>query len=94
MKFYSEVTKKFYDTEKACKEAEDKMLLSESLKNAERKEMAEKVNASYEAYKKAAKIYHDNLKAFCAKYGAYHRTISGNQIEDRLEDWIAMINML
>lgn len=94
MKFYSEVTKKFYDTEKACKEAEDKALLAENVKAAERKQAAEKVNAAYDAYKKAAAAYHSELKNFCAKYGTFHRTISDNQFKDELDDWIAMINML
>ena len=94
MKFYSEVTKKFYDTEKACKEAEDKALLAENVKAAERKQAAEKVNAAYDVYKKAAATYRAELKNFCAKYGTFHRTISDNQFKDELDDWIAMINML
>ena len=94
MKFYSEVTKKFYDTEKECKSAEDKAVLAESTKAAERKLAADKVNKAYEAYKSAAAAYQAELKEFCSKYGTYHRTYSSNQLKGDLEDWIAMINML
>lgn len=94
MKYYSEITKKFYDKAEECKSAEDKAIRAENTKAAERKEAAEKVDAAYKAYQKAAAAYHDELKNFCSKYGTYHRTYSSSELKDELEDWITMINML
>ena len=94
MKYYSEVTKKFYDNEKACREEEDKVTREESQKTAARKAAADKVNAAFEAYQKAAKAYRAALSDFCSKYGTFHKTYTNNELKDELEDWIAMINML
>ena len=94
MKFYSEITKKLYDSEKACKEEETKLLNDQNQKAAARKEAADKVDAAYKAYRKAAAEYHNQLNEFCSKYGVDHKSYTSNELKGDLEDWIAMINMM
>lgn len=71
MKYYSDVTKKMYETisdlEAAEKEASEKT-------NA-RKEDAAKVEAAFNEMVTARKKYEKALREFCEKHGAYHRTI-------------------
>ena len=71
MKYYSEVTKKLYDSVEDLKKAE----LEVTNKAAARKKDADKVEYAFEAYKKAYKEYEDALMEFCNKYGSYHKTI-------------------
>lgn len=71
MKFYSEILKKTFDTEKAClaaeKEAEDKKTARQ--KDAEIvKELEKKYIDAYEAYSKG-------IKEFVEKHGSYKTTI-------------------
>jgi len=80
MKFYSEETKKFYDSEKECAEAENKFVTERNNKAAARKADAEKVEKSFEAFKAAREEYYKNLNEFCDKYGTFHKTISGKDI--------------
>lgn len=94
MKFYSEVTKKFYDTMKNCEEEEKAAIEAKTKEAASRKESAEKVEAAYNTYKAAAKEYHKTLNDFCSKYGTYHKSYTMSDAEDALNDWIAMINMM
>lgn len=82
MKFYSEVTKKFYDSEKECVKAEklhEDKLAKEKLEKeqlaAERKAAAEKVEVAYDAYVSAKEAYVKEINSFCEKYGSYHTTI-------------------
>lgn len=44
---------------------------------AERKTAAEKVETARKAFNEARKTYHDELDAFCKKYGTYHYTTDG-----------------
>lgn len=82
MKYYSETTKSFYNTEKECVEAEknhkkaiEKAEL-EKRKAAElRKGRAAEVEKAREEYLKARKNYNDVLTKFCKDYGAYHCSI-------------------
>ena len=90
MKYYSELTKKFYDTEDDCKAAEN----TELKKNSERKVDAEAVEKAYEAYKTAGDEYHKVLTDFCKKHGPYHKTYTLNNVKDGLADWIRMIDLL
>lgn len=80
MKFYSEETKKFYDSEKECAAAEEKYLTEKSNKAAARKADAEKVEKAYTAFKTARDEYYNVLNDFCAKYGAFHKTVSSKDI--------------
>lgn len=71
MKYYSEKTKKFYDTIDACTEAENALELAEKqkkdaeLKEKEtRKEDAAKVEASYREYVEAQKVADEKYKTY------------------------------
>lgn len=78
MKYYSEITKKTYDTEYECLEAEKAV----SDEKAERKEAAARVDELMKVYLDAKKAYYDELDKFCKKFGSYHKTITSNDLTD------------
>ena len=82
VKFYSDVTKKYYENETAAREAEEKLLKTQNEKNARRKEMAEEVEAKRKAYMDARTEYRTALDKFCKEYGSYHYTINGQELTD------------
>lgn len=93
VKFYSDVTRKFYDSEKECADAElelkkkdEEARLKKEAEAAERKEDAKKVEDLLEAASKANKAYKDALTEFCKKWGSYHTTVSEKNIPS-LFDW-------
>lgn len=87
MKYYSELTKKPYDTVEDLKKAEAEVLASkekEDAKKAERANEAKKVQdamneakKAYEAAYAARKEANNKLNEFCKKYGSYHATYRG-----------------
>ena len=91
MKFYSDLTRKFYSTADACveaenlykKEKEEKEEKEAKLKN-ERKARAEEVNKAYVELTEAGKKYHDLREQFVRDYGSYHMTYSSNNVFDPL----------
>lgn len=110
MKFYSEVTKKLYDTEAALNDAENAIKKAEcenkareiKLKN-ERAARAKVVDAAFEDYRKAKEIakkkYSDAnalLDAFVKDYGTYHVSISEkNKRADNFDELFSeLINSL
>ena len=78
MKYYSEITKKTYDTEDECLEAEKAV----NDEKAERKEAAAIVEEAMKAYLDAKKKYYEELDKFCKKFGSYHKTITSNDLND------------
>lgn len=91
MKYYSEETKKFYESIEDCKEAEaefkkekEEKLAEEQAKAVLRKEAAHDVQVKQEAYLKAKEEYCEALKDFCCKYGAYHTSLSWKDLDDWL----------
>lgn len=84
MKYYSELTRQVYDTEKQLVEAEHKLALVNEEKDkkvAQKKEDAKKVtdafkNAQdiYDNYRTAFKRYLELRKKFIDKYGYWHAT--------------------
>lgn len=101
MKYYSEITKKMYDTvkdlEKAEKEIKDK--------NDERKTAAAAVERAYDHFvevrKKASDevaIARDNyskaLNDFCSKYGAYHQSIKSTDSDSSWRSLSSLIDLL
>lgn len=86
MKFYSELTNKVYDTEKACMKAEQEYKqaleakkreeemkkLTEKKKQEERAEDAKRVEAKIQAYVQAQSECRKELESFCKKHGSYH----------------------
>ena len=110
MKFYSEVTKKLYDTEAELNDAEiaikkaecEKKARETKLKN-ERAARAKVVDAAFEDYRKAKEIakkkYSDAnalLDAFVKDYGTYHVSISEkNKRADNFDELFSeLINSL
>ena len=95
MKYYSDVTKQVYETERDCLNAEELFFEEEAArrKAAEVKKAAEKkkqeeratdakvVEQKREAMIRAQKDYYDAIDAFTKKHGSYHfSTNSANEI--------------
>lgn len=83
MKFYSEITKDFYDSEKECTKAEkeftdkqEKEKLAKEAKKAERKKRATEVEDAYKAMKEAEKTYYKLRNEFINDFGYYHISYS------------------
>ena len=83
MKFYSEITRKYYDTADECTTAEceyNKAVEEAKAKKealvAERKERAKEVENAYAAVRDAEKKYNELRKDFIKDYGSFHMTFS------------------
>lgn len=83
MKFYSDITKKFYDTVEDCKEAENKAVEAQKKAEAEKKTKedaratrAKEVEAAYKAAVEAEQKYVELRNAFINDYHSYHMTYS------------------
>lgn len=96
MKYYSELTKKPYDTVEDLKKAEAEVLSSkekEDAKKAERAKEAKEVEEAMDKARKAREVAcearkraNDKLNEFCKKYGSYHATYRGlNNIFDIID---------
>ena len=90
MRYYSDETRKFYETEEDCKNAEQALILAKKKeeevalqKSAMRKEAAKKVEDAYKDLLKAKKAYNEELTAFCKEYGSFHMTLN----KDNMLDW-------
>lgn len=89
MKYYSELTKKLYDSEKALIDAENEVKI-EKIKKEEaaaaakkqRAEDAKVVEEAFEKMKAARKEYQDALANFCKKHGAYHKTLTEKDLPE------------
>ena len=91
MRYYSDVTKRFYNTVKECEKAENQFMEEQTKKEAEalaksnaRKDAAKKVESAYEAFTAAKKEYQKQLSDFCKEYGYYHISFG----KDGVRDWI------
>lgn len=81
MKFYSDKTKKVYDTVELLEAAEqeyDEAHAAELRKAEERKADAEAIEAAYKAAVAAQKHYNDLVNAFVKKHGSYHLSVKTN----------------
>lgn len=83
MRYYSDVTQQFYETEKACLKAEQahtaaarKKEEEERRKSEERKARAQEVETARKALDEARRKYDKLLADFCKDYGSYHYSIS------------------
>jgi len=83
MKYVSEITKKAYNTEQECldaekafKEAEAKALAEKEKKTAERSARAKEVEEAYKASIEANKRYNELVNQFIQDYGSFHMTYS------------------
>lgn len=90
MKYYSEVTKKMYDTvkdlEKAEKEIRDR--------NDERKVAAAAVEKAYNELVEARERYSKVLSDFCSKYGAYHQSIKSTDSDSSWKNLGTLLDLL
>ena len=82
VQYYSDLTKEFYETEKACLKAEQahtaaarKKEEEERKKSEERKARAQEVEDARKALNEARKKYDKLLADFCKDYGSYHYSI-------------------
>lgn len=103
MRYYSDVTKKVYDSEKELNDAEFKVKRAEeSAKRAKEKESVARKKAAaevQEAYAKA-RIANENaskkLADFCDKYGAYHFSVNASEdpeLNDLASLWKGMFKV-
>lgn len=90
MKYYSEVTKKVYDTVNELKEEEAKI----ADKANARKVDAEKVEAARKKWVDARLEYDRALSEFCKKYGAYHKTYSSDDVRKEWSSLSELVNDL
>lgn len=70
MKYFSEVTKKVYDTVEALEQAEAAVNTAKEAQDAAEK----RVEAAMAAARKARKAADAELKSYCEKYGTYKAT--------------------
>ena len=75
MKFYSEITKKIYDSEKDLKKAEFEIQKQNEEKEKLRSQRAERAKEVEAAYKKANEL----LDAFVNDYGSFHMTLADTE---------------
>lgn len=74
MKFYSEVTKKLYDTPELVKEAEDKAKAEEERASKLKETRAERAKEVTDAYDRFVSL----REAFLKDYGSFHMTYHRN----------------
>lgn len=77
MKFYSELTKQLYDTEKDLKAAEIEVTKQKADRAERAKEVTEALKAATEASKKAEKLLQD----FVRDYGSFKTTIKDEDVK-------------
>ena len=87
MKYYSEITKKMYDSVKDLERAEKEV----SDKNNARKEDAMKVDRAEKALIEARENYSKALNEFCTKHGPYHKTVDSDELE---RSWSNLSNLI
>ena len=98
MKYYSEVLKKTYDTEKECRAAEAKYeeeVAEKKRKEAElsnaRKARAKEVEDAYKNVHEAQKKYNALLRKFIEDFGSFHMTFRDeDNFEDIFRDWFGI----
>jgi len=84
IKYYSTVTRNYYDTAEALESAEkavEEKKLQENEKKLARANAAKKVDEAYNAYMEAERNYVNTLSDFCKEYGYYHKTISSDNVD-------------
>ncbi len=85
MKYYSELTKKIYDSENELLEAEKALTESKDKRAARAKEVEEALKVAREAQKKA----NDLLSAFVKDYGSFKTTMKGT--DPFFWDWFDLL---
>ena len=88
MKFYSEMLKKFYDTQSDCETAEKQAIEAKEKAETKAKALVEQrasrakeVENAYKNLLNARKAYNKVLNDFCKDYGSYHFSITGKETD-------------
>ena len=96
MRYYSDITKQIYESEKELNQAEFKAAQAkENARKAKEKESAERKKAAAEVQEAYAKARAANVHAskvladFCDKYGSYHFSIDGSE-DSELNDLVSL----
>lgn len=79
MKFYSEATKKLYDSEEDLKKAESKLVELQKKEEEKKQARATRAKEVEEAFKSASDAYSNAyklLKEFTQDYGSFHMTLN------------------
>lgn len=74
--YYSEILKKYFDTEEACLKAEEEYNEKHKAELLAKEEKTAKAKEVEEAYKK----YIELRSEFIKKYGAYHMTLTNKDL--------------
>ena len=74
MKYYSEISKKFYDSEKDCLNEETKIIAERAAKEEKKKRLAEEKEARKKELDDALDNFTELLKKYSEDYGPYIRT--------------------
>ena len=84
MRFYSDITKKFYNTVEECEKAETsaidkakKKKIEEEKKLSERKARAQEIEDKIQSVAAARKELNELIEKFVKDYGSYHATYAG-----------------
>ena len=83
MKYYSEKTKKIYNTVEEIKEAEkqyDEAHAAEVKKAEERKRRADEITTARKNLQNAQKKYNELVNKFIKDYGSYHATYKDEDV--------------
>jgi seryl-tRNA synthetase len=86
--YYSDVTKKYYESEDALIAAETEVIKAQKAaeeKNKARKTRAQEVEDAYKSAVEAQKKYLELRNKFVKDYGSYHTTF--NEIIDQIFGW-------
>lgn len=94
MKYYSEITKQFYNTSAECEEAEavkkradEEAAAKKEAERRERENDEKHLEELWEAVKAAQKEYNKAATDFCDKYGTLKYHLSG-------DGWISLLEEL
>lgn len=100
MKYYSDVTKKFYNTPNECEKDEAIMLdaqakekMEKEKKAAERKARAAEVESARKAMAMAQKKYRETLEAFVKDYGTYHLSLTDEDAKNAIPSLFDVFNL-
>ena len=99
MKYYSELTKRFYDSEEACINDERKMREEiEAAENEKRKaeetrrQRTAEVDKARENYINARKQYNEVLSKFCEDYGSYFYSSAADDCNELVKIFSDLFN--
>lgn len=97
MKYFSEKTKRFYEDEKSCVDAEAKFDAEQARIAEEKKVLAEtrkarakEIEDAYKAAREADRHYLELRNAFVKDYGSFHMTVRSQEAPTPIEELFRM----